>query len=441
MSMLIIGCYEESDRTSIHFEQTQQRLIGLGRLQDLDTSMETEPWHPGGEDGVPETWKEGEGPPPFTEEGEEPEIPDPNMEGMPTIWGYEDCDFDKTWHPGGEDGVPETWKEGEGPPPFTEEGEEPEIPDPNMEGMPTIWGYEDCDFDKKKKARPPLEHHKSVAELLPVEIKSVEVVGEDECRRIITEHVQSDCCLGKEPINTMIINNVKPSNAYRYTLESFVEKRKVGYEYKPYKGGEIDDPSHGRAPESWEMKVKVKEFFKDDHEKEEVPHTSSVRTCHHCIGLGYVRCHVCKGWCSHVCRQCSGFTSMVEGGEGAEGVAMCSACNDTHHESCVRCGGDGRIACPACDGYRAIRCFIQLKVKFKTYKEEYVKEDTALPDHLIKETKGVTVFEQTHEKVYSYLSYPALYNSQLFIMAWVLWSSAVFEVLSQNTVPHLTPQT
>ena len=35
----------------------------------------------------------------------------------------------------------------------------------------------------------------------------------------------------------------------------------------------------------------------------------------------------------------------------------------------------------------------------KSYKEEYVREDTDLPDHLIKDVKGVTVFEQMHEQV------------------------------------------
>ena len=59
--------------------------------------MSVPAWHPGLEDGVPEEWKEGEGPPEFPEEEvEELEIPDPNMEGMPTIWGYEDCNFDKS---------------------------------------------------------------------------------------------------------------------------------------------------------------------------------------------------------------------------------------------------------------------------------------------------------------------------------------------------------
>ena len=56
-----------------------------------------------------------------------------------------------------------------------------------------------------------------------------------------------------------------------------MEKRKAGYEYKPYKGGEIDDPSQGRAPEAWEMEVKFKELFKKQDEKLEVPHTSTVR--------------------------------------------------------------------------------------------------------------------------------------------------------------------
>ena len=46
--------------------------------------------------------------------------------------------------------MPEEWKEGEEPPELSADVEEPEVPDPNMEGMPTIWGYEDCDFDKSQ---------------------------------------------------------------------------------------------------------------------------------------------------------------------------------------------------------------------------------------------------------------------------------------------------
>ncbi|XP_076448569.1 protein SSUH2 homolog [Babylonia areolata] len=301
------------------------------------------------------------------------------------------------WHPGMGEEVPDEWKEGDGPPEVLEgEGEE-EVPDPNMEGMPTIWGYEDCNFDKKKKERPPKDHHKADYEGQPVEVQGVPVPEEEVCRRVVTEHVNSDCCLGKDPINTMVIDSVTPSNAFTYTLETYVEKRKAGYEYKPYKGGDIDDPSRGRAPECWELKVSPKEFFKDQTEKEEVPHTSTVRTCHHCLGMGFVRCGSCRGWGSHVCPQCSGVISM-ETGEGTEGP-MCSGCNDSHLSPCLRCGGEGRVLCPACDGYRAIRCFIQIKIKFKTYKEQFVKEDTALPDNLIKEVKGVTVFEQTNQKL------------------------------------------
>ena len=59
-----------------------------------------------------------------------------------------------------------------------------------------------------------------------------------------------------------------------------------------------------------------------------------VQTCHYCCGLGFVRCVFCKGWGCHVCQHCHGFSSM--GGEAdTEGAAMCSACNDTHHEQLV----------------------------------------------------------------------------------------------------------
>ena len=66
-------------------------IMNKNNLESLPSA-----WHPGLEDGVPEEWKEGDQPPEPSEDVEEPDVPDPNMEGMPTIWGYEDCDFDKS---------------------------------------------------------------------------------------------------------------------------------------------------------------------------------------------------------------------------------------------------------------------------------------------------------------------------------------------------------
>lgn len=301
------------------------------------------------------------------------------------------------------DEAPEDWAEGTEPPEYDAAAEEDEVPDPNMEGMPQIWGYEDCDFDKKKKARPPHEHHKPTNEPPPQEIKSIPIPSEEECKQALVSYVESDCCLGKEPVNTLVINNIVGSNAFRYTLETFVEKRKVGWEFKPYKGGEIDDPSHGRAPETWELKVEPKELFKKEEVKKKIPHTSCVRTCHVCLGMGYVKCFRCHGWGRFVCRSCRGFLTREEGGgeegEGTMNLAMCEACGDKKFEECGDCSGSGRRVCPACDGYRAIRCFIQLKVKFKTHKEEYIKEDSDLPDHLVADVKWITMFEQTHEQL------------------------------------------
>ena len=46
--------------------------------------------------------------------------------------------------------MPEDWREGDEPPQWNEAEEKPDVPDPDMDGMPTIWGYEDCNFDKSK---------------------------------------------------------------------------------------------------------------------------------------------------------------------------------------------------------------------------------------------------------------------------------------------------
>ena len=43
---------------------------------------------------------------------------------------------------------------------------------------------------------------------------SVGVPDEEVCRQAITAYVESNCCFGKEPINTLVINNIQASNAF-----------------------------------------------------------------------------------------------------------------------------------------------------------------------------------------------------------------------------------
>ena len=43
---------------------------------------------------------------------------------------------------------------------------------------------------------------------------SVGVPDEEVCRQAITAYVESNFCFGKEPINTLVINNIQASNAF-----------------------------------------------------------------------------------------------------------------------------------------------------------------------------------------------------------------------------------
>lgn len=47
----------------------------------------------------------------------------------------------------------------------------------------------------------------------------------------------------------MEIKNIEYNFIHLYVLESFCEKRQTCWEYKPFKGGHVDDRSFGMIPD------------------------------------------------------------------------------------------------------------------------------------------------------------------------------------------------
>ncbi|PIK49951.1 hypothetical protein BSL78_13158 [Apostichopus japonicus] len=71
------------------------------------------------------------------------------------------------------------------------------------------------------------------------------------------------------------------------------------------------------------------------------------------------------------------------------------SCHGSGKKRCGRCGGDGRITCPICEGFAKLRWYIQLKVQYINNVEDFIHEPSDLPDELIRDVSGKSVFEQT----------------------------------------------
>lgn len=62
----------------------------------------------------------------------------------------------------------------------------------------------------------------------------------------------------------------------------------------------MDGAENGLAPLPWDINAKPSGVFKNEEKFIRVPHTSSVKQCHRCRGVGHVVCSECygKGWVS-----------------------------------------------------------------------------------------------------------------------------------------------
>ncbi|KAL8611295.1 hypothetical protein ACOMHN_013726 [Nucella lapillus] len=165
----------------------------------------------------------------------------------------------------------------------------------------------------------------------------------------------------------------QPFTALHYTLESYAESRSTSNEFKPYRGGPVDGPNNGPAPGPWAIPCEPDNLFEDQIKLLEVPHTSVVKGCHRCDSRGWLRC---------------------------------SNCNGRGRVKCITCGGDGRVTCHVCDGYWKLRHYIELKVKYKDHKDDYILEQTDMPDELIRDVGGKPVFEQVLPRVWPVSTYP-----------------------------------
>lgn len=316
------------------------------------------------------------------------------------------------WQPGQNSGPPPDWEIPTEAPAASEEDDATQAkkskePPPATE-IQVIQGYEQTlDFSKDYEAPPPPALPPPAGDPPPMEFGSAAIISQEQAREALLAFVAANCCYGSGTAKNMIVKDIMSSGALHYTLETFTEGRTTKYKRVPYKGGYIDGPENGIPPPPWSIPCVPTTLFDDHKKKLEVPHTAKVIPCHKCGCRGYIRCWRCHGCGRTRCGTCGGDGRRLQhDAEGHSHVVPCYRCGGDGRICCHTCGGDGRITCPECDGYCRLKCFIQLKVKFTNNVEDYILEETDMPDHLIRDVGGVIVFEQTLDQVWPINAYP-----------------------------------
>ncbi|KAI0224419.1 hypothetical protein LSAT2_024583 [Lamellibrachia satsuma] len=132
-----------------------------------------------------------------------------------------------------------------------------------------------------------------------------------------------------------------------------------------------------------------------------------LQRCGACDGRGCERCWRCRGCGQIRCRHCGGDGVIIIRPGAGDNVLQdkCLVCRGDGQKRCSTCEGEGAITCKSCDGYGRLKCFIQLTVTFVTHVDDYVVEETAMPDELIQNVGEMTVFEQNLPQIWPIATY------------------------------------
>ncbi|XP_038058586.1 protein SSUH2 homolog [Patiria miniata] len=231
-------------------------------------------------------------------------------------------------------------------------------------------------------------------------------IGEEAARAAILTFVDEHCCYGSRPAKNMTISKIIPTQGLHYQLETFNEARSTSRKFKPYAGGDVDGPENGAPPPVWSMACKPDQQFLTHKKNLEVPHTSVVKQCQQCNGCGLVTCGGCAGLGRVSCSSCFGSGTRTEYRGGERYTVTCTWCYGSGRETCNRCMGDGRVECPSCEGHKQLRHFIMLTVSYTNNLEDYILERSDMPDELIRNVSGQTIFQQTLPHVWPISQYP-----------------------------------
>lgn len=224
-------------------------------------------------------------------------------------------------------------------------------------------------------------------------------ISEDRARESFSTYVSSKCCYSSAPVKEGVITNMETFNTYRYRLETFTESRSTEWSQEPYTGQPVDAGVQP-APGPWQIAAQPPAFFQEHKQTIKVPHTSSVKNCHLCLGMGRNPCTTCAGIGNKVCQMCngSGFRQSND---------RCMHCNGRGRESCSSCSGNGSCQCDTCRGKRQLLVFINLIVKWSTEKDEFIAQDlSGLKAENLDKVSGKELFKDAQYMVYPVRGFP-----------------------------------
>ncbi|KAI9561797.1 hypothetical protein GHT06_012758 [Daphnia sinensis] len=234
-----------------------------------------------------------------------------------------------------------------------------------------------------------------------IQIADLPPVSEVDARNALLGMVTEHCCWGRSAARHMSIGKILSSSAFHYEIQTFTEKRETSWAFMPHGGGEVDGPRCGPAPRPWDIPADPTDLFRSEMKVLQVPHTASVKTCHRCRGAGSLLCQEChgKGWTR--CLSCHG---DGWGSDSAGNKERCFFCQSSTHgrgrQDCLKCNAKGRVACPPCDSYGQIRCYISLTITWKANTSEHiVAKCSSLPEDLIRQVSGQVVYEEEGPRI------------------------------------------
>lgn len=235
----------------------------------------------------------------------------------------------------------------------------------------------------------------------------------DEARNALLEHVGSSCCMGKGPANKMEIKQIEYSFTHVLVLETFSEKRQTCWEYKPFRGGHVDDACCGRPPNIWEI-IPSKEPtpFKDGKYTTTVPFTEYVQSCFQCNSTGRKRCCSCDGVGSLSCNFCNNMGTTSNG-------TSCTSCNGRGRRSCFSCNSSGFQECSNCLGSGKLKYYQKLKITWKNHIDEHISEPNFIPKDKLKTVCGDIIYKDQAPRVYpiNYISTPDIAQASHSLIA------------------------
>mmetsp|Transcript_11954 Transcript_11954/g.18040 ORF Transcript_11954/g.18040 Transcript_11954/m.18040 type:complete len:432 (+) Transcript_11954:1861-3156(+) len=237
----------------------------------------------------------------------------------------------------------------------------------------------------------------------------------DDALAAMEAHASDSCCLRGGITRELTVTRMDTMSAVVIVFESSTEGRSTTTAAVPHRqGSHVDGPQNGQPPQPWDIEAHPSRLFANERREIEVPHTSTVTDCDRCFRRGTISCKQCGGQGSNNCHRChgSGAVTVTHHDHGHHGHhshhhhhhhshghhhnhrETCHSCHGSGRRTCSRCNGKGFVTCPTCDGTGYLRCFIRLDIQWKKYEGKRVLSQSALPDNLIMNAGGATMFHE-----------------------------------------------